>query len=368
MKVLLCHPGASWSVSDVWSGFRFGLMAHGVEIVDYRLDGRHRRAAKRLMSDWTAAKRHSPDIEKPSPADFFLDASKDVVWVALWHQVDVVVIVSALFLHPNAIINLMRAHIPVTALFTESPYDSTADKELRVAKMIDGCWTNERSSVPAFRAVNPRAAYLAHAWHPETHKPGPQPGDDVVPSHDVVFVGSAFRERVEWFNAIDWTGIDLGIYGQWFPKKVPPRLRPFIRGGTVDNAVTAALYRRAKIGLNLYRTSQGWGDDAPHIAHAESLNPRAYELAACGSFHLSSYRAEVGEVFGDLVPTFTHPTQASSLIRTWLADPDGRRRVSAELPARVAEMSWVERSIPVIGDLQSLLMHRQKREVCTHHG
>ena len=65
-------------------------------------------------------------------------------------------------------------------------------------------------------------------------------------------------------------------------------------------------------------------------------------------------RVEVGEVFGELVPTFTTPFQASALIRRWLMDTDGRARVAAQLPACVAESTWVQRAAQVIGDLQTL--------------
>lgn len=353
MRLLLLHPGATWSTADVAAGLRYGLVHHGVDVVDYRLDGRIARADKWLGTAWKAAIKTDPTFEKPNTADVFLQAAGDVVNMALDYQVDAVIVVSGMFLLPRVLVRLRRAHIPATVLFTESPYDP---QELDMAKLIDGCWTNERSAVNAFCAVNAHSGYLPHGWHPERHKAGPQPGDEDVPAHDVVFVGSAFQERIDWLSAVDWSGLDLGLYGQWAPLKGNHRLRRYVReDGPISNERTAALYRRAKVGLNLYRTSQGWGKHAKQITHAESLNPRAYELAACGAFHLSAARAEVREVFGDLVPTFRHPTEASALIRAWLADPDGRARVAAELPARVAEMSWVERATRVIGDLQSLL-------------
>src|SRR6185369_10138735 len=175
-------------------------------------------------------------------------------------------------------------------------------------------------------------------------------------SHDVVFVGSGFPERIDWFNAIDWTGIDLGLYGTWKGLGLKKQVKACIRMGQVNNEYAAGLYRRAKIGLNLYRTHQGWGANRTRITTvAESLSPRAYELAACGAFHLSDYRAEVVEQFGDLVPTFTTPQEAAALIRLWLNDSDGRARVSAALPATVAEASWAERAKVVLGDLQTLL-------------
>jgi hypothetical protein len=69
---------------------------------------------------------------------------------------------------------------------------------------------------------------------------------------------------------------------------------------------------------------------------------------------LSEYRPEVSEVFGDRVPTFRTPTEAAALIRLWLNDDEGRRRVSAELPACVAEASWVHRAGMMLADLHSL--------------
>jgi hypothetical protein len=63
-------------------------------------------------------------------------------------------------------------------------------------------------------------------------------------------------------------------------------------------------------------------------------------------------------VFGDLVPTFETAFEASALIRAWLADPDGRARISRLLPACVAESSWAERSAQIIGDLETLLARR----------
>lgn len=356
MKLLLIEPGASWATADVAIGLRHGLETHGVQLVRYRLDERIDRSTRWLYYNWRRTKKLNPEIEKPNTADVFYQAGIGALEMALRHQVDAVFVVSAMFLHPDVITLMKRAGLRVVVLFTESPYDM--EKELPIAKLVDGCWTNERTAVPAFAAVNPNSGYVAHAWNPARHKAGPQAGDDIVRAHDVVFVGSAFTERVEWLTAIDWTGIDLGLYGSWAPLGSRHPLRQFVCGHQVTNVTTAALYRRAKVGLNLYRTSMGWGRMAPRIAHAESLNPRAYELAACGAFHLSTYRAEVSELFGELVPTFTTPDEASTLIRRWLADDRGRQSVALKLPACVAESSWVERSKQVIGDLQTLLQQR----------
>lgn len=355
MKLLVVGPGASWSTADVEAGLVYGLQQHGVEVVRYALDGRINGAQKFLYTAWRLKKKTNPGIERPTFADILYQAGMGALERALRHQVDAVVVVSGMYLHPDVLVLMRRAGLKVTILFTESPYD--VEQELQRAQLVHGCWTNERTCVAQFRGVNPNSGYLPHAWHPERHKPGPQPADANVPAHDVVFVGSAFRERIEWFGAIDWTGIDLGLYGNWEALGSKNPLRRFLRGGPTSNAVSAALYRRAKVGLNLYRSSKGFGREAPRIvpSSAESLSPRAYELAACGAFHLSDARAEVAEVFGAAVPTFTTPTEAAALIRRWLADDAGRAAVAASLPAMVAESSWVHRASHVITDLAALI-------------
>lgn len=353
MRVLLIEPGASWSTADVSTGLLYGLQRAGVEVFRYHLDRRIERSNRWLYSQWRRAKKSNPAIDKPNTADVFYQAGVGALESALRTQCDMVLVVSGMFLHPDVIHLMTRAGVKVSILFTESPYDTP--KELELAGLVNGCWTNERSVLKDFRTVTPFSGYLPHGWHPERHRPGLQPGDEAVKAHDVVFVGSAFQERIEWLSAIDWTGIDLGLYGMWDALSKTHPLRQYVRGDITTNITTAALYRRAKIGLNLYRTSMGWGKGAPQIRHAESLNPRAYELAACGAFHLSTYRQEIPEVFGGLVPTFETPAQASALIRSWLANPEGRAKVAAQLPACVAAMSWATRGQQVVDDLTYLL-------------
>lgn len=353
LRVLVVHPGASWSTHDVFEGLTFGLKQHGVHVIPYRLDTRIEASQKALFGLWRVKKRHDPAIAKPNQADVLYHASVGALEMALREQVDVVLIVSAMLFHPDVLLMMKRVErLRVAVLFTESPYDH--EQEMKIAGMVDGCWTNERTMVSDFRTVNPCAGYLPHAWHPEKHYVSNKTLGD-LPSHDVVFVGSGFPERITWFNAIDWTGIDLGLYGGWKGFGLKPAVEACVKDGPVSNETAAALYRRAKVGLNLYRTSKGFARNAPAIARAESLSPRAYELAACGAFHLSDRRAEVREVFGDLVPTFSTPTEAAALIRLWLTDPDGRARVAAQLPAAVAESSWVARAKTVLADLSRLI-------------
>ncbi len=339
MKILVIHPGADTSTADVEAGLCYGLQHHGCQVWRYRLDLLIEPSRRWLFSAWRALKKVSADQIKPTDDDVSFQASKEALFMAMRRQVDAVIIVSAMNFHPYVVQAMRRAGFPVYILFTESPYE--LQHELDAARVVDGCWTNERTCVSAFRAVQPNSGYVPHGWHPERHLVGLQPGDTDLPAHDVVFVGTAFPERVAWLDAVNWEGINLGLYGNWEMLPSRHRLRQYVVAKRITNRASAALYRRAKIGLNLYR------DTPAGLPVAESLNPRAYELAACGVCSVSTDRAEVREVFGALMPA---PSEA--ILRDLLGDAERREAIRRELPSVVASASWVERSSIILGDLQ----------------
>lgn len=345
MKILVVDPGADWSTRDVYDGLCHGLRAQGeVEVLEYRYGRRFAIMRDALDRAW----RRDRGRVKPTDADAALWTSELAVTWALRHQPDWVLVVSGMYFHPDALVLARRAGLRTALLLTESPYDY--EREWEVARLADLVWTNERTAVAPLRSANPETHYLPHAYHAERHRPG-APVPDGTPAHDVVFVGTGFQERVDLLAAVDWTGIDLGLYGTW-PLPGRHRLRRHLRAGIIENTSTAALYASAKVGLNLFRQSKGFGPRAPRLLGAESLNPRSYELAATGCFHLSDARAEMGEVFGDLVPTFSSPAELQELLRHWLGAPAERARAAAALPAAVRGHSWVDRAAQVVSDLR----------------
>jgi hypothetical protein len=359
VTVLVLAPGPTWSTADVEDGLTFGLKACGARVVRFAMGGRLNASEHWLKLAHRLARRKRPELAPPTFADACYHAGLGAVERALATKADVVLAVSGLMLHPSLLGLLREARKPVGLLLTESPYE-TAHEIARV-KLADVAFTSERTAVTTYAPHCPRVVYLRHAWHPLRHSPEPRPTDDLVRAHDVVFVGTAFAERVAFLGAVDWAGcgLDLGLYGHWHELPATSPLRPYVRGGEVMNAATTALYRRAKVGLNLYRTSCGYGPDVPHLAPgaAESLSPRAYELAACGVFHATTERAEVAEVFGDLLPRVDlgRPEAAGPLLRRWVDDDDGRAAVAAQLPHRVARASWVERAAEVLDVLDEVL-------------
>lgn len=349
LSVLVCHPGASVSTADVFSGLVAGLTHAGARVVHYGLHGRIQDSDKFLAASFRRARKSDPTIPKPQFTDVVYHASLGIYEKILRFQVDAVLIVSGVLMLPDTLTLLKRTGIPIGVLLTESPY--LMKSEQHIARMVDFVWTNERSAVADIATVQPRTSYLPHAWLPGVHD---QARPEDVASHDVVFVGTGFPERIRLLESIDWTGIDLGLYGNWRSVRPKSPLKPFVRSHEVGNGYATALYQHSKVGLNLYRTSMTTLDDQ-HITHAESLNPRAYELAACGSFHLSTPRAEVTEKFGALVPTCATGAEFTEALRYWITHDAERLAVAAQLPACVAEDTWLARGEQVLGTIRGLL-------------
>lgn len=323
LRVCLVHPGARWSVGDVWRGLYHALERRGVEVVGYNLGGQIEVAAEWLHARWERAANGNPDHPRYTDADIYYRGSHELPYRALRERVDVVIVTASLYLHPDPLVLLRRAGIPVALHLTEDPYQTAQAVEF--ARYADLVWTNERTSVPELYRGCRNVRYLPHAYDPELHYPA-EPAAD-TPRHDVTFVGTGFPERIDLLRRVNWQGIDLGLYGTW-NEAVGTELEPFIRGGITDNARTADLYRAAKIGLNLFRRSREFDDSAGFIEYAESLNPRLLELAACGVFTITDARAEVGEVFGGLMPTFewdvadpgASAKRLEEKVRLWLTD------------------------------------------------
>lgn len=330
-RILFVWTAAEWSVVDVARGYRLALAKAGHELFDYRLSRRimyHCRAvgAPRLL-----------DIELMARL-----ASENVLIEAIKHQVDLVVIISALSFHPDGIWFLARCKIPTAVIFTESPYFDEKQALFHAVYPEMLCGTNDR-----FSARHYGWEYLPPAFDPDIHKPVPM---DPAEACDVLMIGTGWQERIELLEAIDWTGINLRLIGFWkcanFVTKDSP-LWPFMEDRSVSNLEAPRFYASAKICLNSHRANED----------AESVNPRVVEVAACGAFQLSDARPEMSEIFqwngqwhptSLVIPTFDDAESLERQIRVYLADEDLRRHHAARARACVQGQTFDVRAATLI--------------------
>lgn len=340
MKIQVITSGDSFSTADVGHGLIAGLRANGCEVLVSELSD-----ALDTFSGMVEASNQAGLTYPAWAGDAFALAAPRIIAQAAWSRPDAVIAVTGLKLHFSVPLTIRKLGIPVALLCTESPYEAT---EREIASMYDHVFTNERSAVPLFGA-HPSVQYLAHAFNPDVHcSDGPK-----ADPCDVFFVGTAFQERRDLFGG-GWPGVDFRLIGaMWQEDAAVPLTSEAVRSGLVapwegivHNHETVTHYRAARINLNHHRTTTSYGSGG-HIAHAESLGPRAYEIAACGAFQLcDAGRAELHDVFGDTVPTYDPATPASleREIRYWLSHDDRREALARTQHEAVQPHTWHARA------------------------
>jgi spore maturation protein CgeB len=322
VKVLLVHPGPSFSVSDVHDGLAKGLRANGAEVGLLNLNDR--------LNFYSAAHVDRGDsvyVKALSRDDAIRAASKGIETVCYEWWPDVVIIVSGFFIPPEIWGCLARRPHHVVLWCTESPYED--DRQMVPAEYADTVIINDPRNLEPFREVNPRTWYLPHSYDPDRHRPG-TPDPELV--CDFSFVGTGFPSRIEFLETVDWTGIDARLGGNWQQLDDGSPLVPMLVHGRtecMDNSDAARLYQSSKVTANLYRreTSEGGRPDG------YAIGPREVELAASGAFFLRESRVE-GDMLFPMLPTFTTPAEFQDLLRWWLDHPAERN--SAAVAARAA--------------------------------
>lgn len=319
---MVVRPGPAFSVADVARGWVRGMKSLGCNVYDFAFDDRldfYSQIALNKDGEWREAVDRNGAVQLAAKS---LEAAIYEFWP------DVIVIVSCFFV-PKFTLEVLRSRPhKVVIVHTESPYEDQG--QLRRAPYADLNVLNDPTNLEQFQAVAP-SVYLPHAFDPELHyRRSVQP----ELASDFCFVGTGFPSRVEFFESVDWTGIDAAFAGMWLRTSEDSPLRKFLAhdiDACVDNSEVPAFYSSAKVSANLYRREaetaeqeQGW-----------SMGPREVELAACGTFFLRDPRPEGDDILW-MLPTFDGPDDFGEQLRWWLARDDRRDETVRAARAAVA--------------------------------
>lgn len=317
MKILCVSSPHGYTTRDVWMRIMKGLRLNGVDVVPYDLTTRWQvyetlfQKAGRKITD------NLPDGFAPS-----LLAYEPITGAAIYHDVDAVLVVSPQYMPIPIVDILRRAGKATIGVFTEAPYEDTLHAPIQAAH-FDFVFVNDKYSVTLYQSFNERTFYLPHSYDPDIHF-----DDDQARADNVVFIGTGYKTRVDFLNSVDWEGTGLELYGIWWMNK-RHRLHRYLRGELVENEETAALYRRAGVGISAHRTMRyvnyDWQIDP---GEAYSVGPRTYELAACGLFQVSDYRPELIDIFGDTVPVFESARDLRRIVQRAIDDPVWRQEMA----------------------------------------
>lgn len=327
-RVLMVEPGAEFSVSDVHRGWYRALTALGCQVVNLNFTDRLSFYCGAHLEKDGEFVRAFDDEAGVRMAAKGIEAAAFEVWP------DFVFITSGFFV-PPAVYELLRVRgFRVVLNQLEAPYEDV--RQMARSSFVHTCLINDPTHLDSYRAVNPNTWYMPAAYDPGIHRPGP-PIDQL--RCDFGFVGTGFDSRINFFEQVDWDGIDVAFAGNWADTEDDSPLRKFLIHDLKEcfpNERAVDLYRSATLSANLYRKEA----DAPELRQGWAMSPREVELAAVGCFFLRGPRPEGDELFS-MLPTFSGPDEFSELLHWWLLHDSAREDAARAARAAVADRDFV---------------------------
>lgn len=334
MKIFLINPGHTMATLDVACGLRHGFEALGHQVEVYFLEGRADWFAMLLQAESRISKENLSDAA-------FAMAGEEIPARILRCEPDLVVAVHGGLLGQRAweALAKLRAQVPIHLVMTECPYEDEYFSAYR--EWPTRIWANDRFTANAWGV-----GYLPAAYDPVQHHPPEAP---IGGCPDVLFVGTGWKERCAFLAQVDWSGMYVQIVGPlntWGAAR-GTALEAFLEGGSVPGSALWPYYAGSGAVINLHRQSRGLVDGAK-AADGWSLNPRAFQVPACGGLLVSDWRPEFDEVFRGALPTFETPQELSKLLRFYLDNPEARQEAIERSMEAVRPHSYTARAATIL--------------------
>lgn len=186
----------------------------------------------------------------------------------------------------------------------------------------------------------PNALYLPLAAQPDFHKPLDLSSIDQRRfGSEVSFMGAGYPNRRLAFREL--VNHDFKIWGtEWEGDHV---LKPLVQmeGKRVSPEECVKIFNATKVNLNLHSSIHA----DRLVSHGDFINPRTFELAACGAFQLVDKRSLMSEAFdGDELATFDSMDGLIERIGHYLNAPEERAAIAERSRQRVlAEHTYANR-------------------------
>lgn len=350
MRIMVVAPGPRFSTYDTFRYYAQAFKELGHDVFTFNYHDHYAYHATALT-----------ELEGKDPESMELQlhaitlASEDLISRIARKRPELVFVISALALPQgvwdwlDSFKDSLKKPFTTMVLFTESPYiDET---QAPILKRIDLAATMDMASLDIFRSINENSIYIRHAYNPEVHRPVPKSFEHAA---DVFMVGTGFPERIRLLAGIDWSGIDLRIFGgNWGDIEESDSLKGYYSIEFLDNDTDVPIYySSSKINLNIFRTAKWPGENVTHISPdlAYSISPRCYEVMGCGGFLLTDARQELLELFDDgkdLV-VFDGAEDLEDKIHYYLINERARNKIAFSGLKAVADHTYVDRSREII--------------------
>lgn len=214
--------------------------------------------------------------------------------------------------------------------FVDDPYSS--EQSSQIAPHYDLVLTHELGAVEPYRQLcSGQVHYMPLGVNTSWFRPAPVEREY---SSDVCFIGQGFWNRIALFDELapQLAARKVVICGGLWD-----RLRHYslygdaIRPGWMPVAETIRYYSSAKIVINQHRTTEPGSDNHNSLHWAGlSINPRTFEIAACGTLQLVDQREDLTRYYepGVEIETFASASELKEKIAYYLQHEDARRAIA----------------------------------------
>lgn len=175
------------------------------------------------------------------------------------------------------------------------------------------------------------ALYLPMAAHPKVHKQLELSSSEQRKfGSDVSFMGAGYpNRRVALRECI---GLDFKLWGtEWDGDTA---LAPYVQmgGARVSSEDCVKIFNATKVNINLHSSIQA----QELVTGGDFINPRTFEVAACGAFQVVDRRGLMAECFAeDELATFEDMVEFRHMVRHFLAHPEERQEYARRGQERV---------------------------------
>jgi len=241
----------------------------------------------------------------------------------------------------------------------------------RIAPAFDLCAFSERPSVEKFAAIGANPYWWPLAANPHVYKPY-----DLPREHEVVFVGSAHRDRIEAIDTLLRGGVRAEVWGRnWLPDAPRgPRALRLLRGlkqrlrhprlaaakarvasvthPPLNFEEMVRLFSRAHLTLDL---SAAPIELTPGGRRLLKVNLRDFEATMCGACHMVEYTDEIAEHFqpGEEIVCYRSFPEMAELARYYLQHPHRAKAIRRRARRRAArDHTWLRRWEALFAELR----------------
>lgn len=176
------------------------------------------------------------------------------------------------------------------------------------------------------------AHYLPVAADPSVHSPLDLTPDEAKRyGSELSHVGAGYFNRRRFFlNLLDH---DFKLWGNEWEDATGLQTVLQDDGRRISTEETVRIFNASRININLHSSTYAQGVNP----HGDFVNPRTFELAACGAFQIVDHRSLLAEMFepGKEIAVFSDLDECKSLIEHYLAHPEEAQNIAEAGRSRV---------------------------------